>query len=107
MALVLVFGTQLTPGPGGIGAPAVPAAPASVSAAVQLVANPSRPRYVAGYTLHAKLRMSQRGYSTTTVENCIKYGPNGIYQGDGTWKVSDDYPITVVINSNAYIVTVY
>ena len=51
--------------------------------------------------------MSQRGYSKQTVENCIKYGPDGIDQHDGTWKVSDDYPITVVINSNAYIVTVY
>ena len=106
-ALVLVYGSQAALGSGGRTAPAAPASVASVSVAVELVANSSRPRYVSGYTLHAKLRMAERGYSTKTVENCIKYGPDGIYQGDGTWKVSDDYPVTVVINSNGYVITVY
>ena len=80
----------------------------NLSSANSAAVAPSRPRYVAGYTLHARLRMSERDVSSAEVETLVRFGPNGRYQGDDTWLIVEaENPLRVVINRNAYIVTVY
>lgn len=68
----------------------------------------SRPRHIAGYTIHAKLRMSERDIGEKEVSALIIFGPEGVNQGDGTWKVVEaDTPFAVVINQDAWVVTVH
>lgn len=66
-----------------------------------------RPHYIAGYTDHARQRMAQRHIHTGQVEHVI-HAPNTRERpgrSPGTWRVSDG-KVWVVINTNAYIVSV-
>ncbi|HEY2765379.1 MAG TPA: DUF4258 domain-containing protein, partial [Pseudonocardiaceae bacterium] len=66
-----------------------------------------RPHYIAGYTDHARQRMAQRHIHTGQVEHVIHAHNTRERPGNspGTWRVSDG-KVWVVINTNAYIVTV-
>ncbi|WP_226361020.1 DUF4258 domain-containing protein [Pseudonocardia sp. ICBG1142] len=68
----------------------------------------NRPRHIAGYTIHAKLRMSERDIGEKEVNALVRFGPEGINQGDGTWKIMEaDTPFAVVINGSGWVVTVH
>ncbi|WP_224392800.1 DUF4258 domain-containing protein [Pseudonocardia sp. ICBG1293] len=68
----------------------------------------NRPRHISGYAIHAKLRMSERDIGEKEVTALVRFGPEGVDQGDGTWKIMEaDTPFAVVINQNAWIVTVH
>jgi Domain of unknown function (DUF4258) len=70
---------------------------------------PSRPRHVAGYSTHAKQRMAERGVTDAEVVALVQSPQVGWYQDDNdTWIIQDPQTyLAVIINKNAYIVTVY
>ncbi|MFG1796532.1 DUF4258 domain-containing protein [Nocardia sp. NPDC049149] len=66
-----------------------------------------RPHYIAGYTDHALTRMAQRGISKDQVESAISSHYEGQWQPEHrTWKVTWG-GVSVAINEDAYIVTVF
>ncbi|HXL94601.1 MAG TPA: hypothetical protein VN969_37195 [Streptosporangiaceae bacterium] len=67
----------------------------------------SRPQYIAGYTAHALQRMCERGVSKAEITGLITSRAAGTWQTDArTWKVTGD-GLTVIISSDAKIVTVW
>lgn len=70
---------------------------------------PSRPRHVAGYSLHAKQRMAEREITDAEVVALVESPQVGLYQDDNdTWILQDPQTyLAVVINKNAFVVTVY
>ena len=91
-----------SPGPSAAPTRSAPAAQPASSAS-----SASRPRYVAGYTAHALERMRERGVSKAEITGLISSGVTGTWQTDArTWKVTGD-GLTVIISSDAKIVTVW
>lgn len=103
--LLLVFAVA-TGGSGAVGRSATGVSahgllPVSNQAALNA---PARPRSVAGYTVHARQRMAERGISETQVEAVIASPDPGIFQDDNdTWLVTDGSLIVII--KNGYIVT--
>ena len=97
--------------PGASAAPssvATRAAPATQAARpAPSVSSASRPQYVAGYTAHALQRMRERGVSKAEITGLITSRVAGTWQTDErTWKVTGN-GLTVIISSDAKIVTVW
>jgi len=83
-------------------APATQAARSAPSAS-----SASRPQHVAGYTAHALQRMRERGVSKAEITGLITSRVAGTWQTDArTWKVTGN-GLTVIISSDAKIVTVW
>jgi hypothetical protein len=115
LALVLANPSGYSPGPSAapsvVATRATPAAqPARTTPAAQpapSASSASRPQYVAGYTAHALQRMRERGVSKAEIKELITSSVPGTWQTDArTWRVTGN-DLTVIISSDAKIVTVW
>lgn len=110
LTVVAVITLTLTPGAAAAASPA--GSPTVLLSAAPAVTETTpfakRPRHVAGYTIHAKLRMSERDIGQREVENTVRHGPEGVLQKNGNWKIIEaDMPFAVGINPDGWVVTVH